>query len=73
MKIKVGDKIKFLNEAGQGTVTKIVSKDTALVLGSDGFEVPYMMSELLIVENSTDYTTLSSSSSSSSDTVEIRI
>lgn len=60
MKIKIGDKVKFLNESGQGTITKIISNDTALVLGSDGFEIPYVISELLkIEEQNTNYTSLS--------------
>jgi len=47
--IKVGDKVKFLNDVGGGTVTGFVSKNIVNVADEDGFEVPYPISELVNV------------------------
>ena len=47
MILKVGDQVKFLNDTGGGTVTKILSKDMVQVLNEDGFEVPVLAEELL--------------------------
>lgn len=48
MKIKVGDRVKFLNDTGAGEVTRIVDPKTALVLVDDGFEVPWMIKDLVV-------------------------
>jgi len=48
MKIKVGDKVKFLNDTGSGTVTRIVDPKTALVQIDGGFEVPCMLNNLVV-------------------------
>lgn len=45
--IKVGDKVKFLNEQGGGVVTSFVSKNLVNVENEDGFEIPYPITELL--------------------------
>ncbi len=55
MIIKIGDTVKFLNDVGGGRVSKILDKETALILGNDGFEVPALKSELLLVESETAY------------------
>ncbi len=55
MKVKVGDTVKFLNDVGGGKVTKILNKDTALILGHDGFEVPMLVNELLVDEVENEY------------------
>jgi len=47
--IKVGDKVKFLNDVGGGVVTGFISKNMANVADEDGFEVPYPVSELVNV------------------------
>ncbi len=47
MKVKVGDTIKFLNDIGGGKVTKILDKETALVLNDTGFEIPVLIEELM--------------------------
>ena len=47
--IKVGDKVKFLNDVGGGIVTGFVNKNTVNVEGEDGFEVPYPISQLINV------------------------
>jgi hypothetical protein len=51
MKYNIGDRVKFLNEAGEGSISKIIDNDTVYVLGVDGFEIPYPVKELLIIEN----------------------
>ncbi|WP_347838253.1 DUF2027 domain-containing protein [uncultured Draconibacterium sp.] len=45
--IKVGDKVKFLNDVGGGIVTGFINKNTVNVEGEDGFEVPYPIKELV--------------------------
>lgn len=50
MNLKVGDKVKFLNDTGGGRVTKIISKDMVQVINEDGFEVPVLADELLKTE-----------------------
>ncbi len=47
MNIKVGDTVKFLNDVGGGKVTKIIDKETALVLNDTGFEIPVLIEELM--------------------------
>jgi hypothetical protein len=48
MRIKVGDRVKFLNDTGSGEVTRIVDPKMALVQVDDGFEVPWMISDLVV-------------------------
>lgn len=48
MRIKVGDRVKFLNDTGSGTVTRIVDPKTALVQVDDGFELPWMIRDLVV-------------------------
>lgn len=47
MNFKIGDKVKFLNERGQGIVTRIINKTTVGVTIEDGFEIPYAISNLV--------------------------
>jgi hypothetical protein len=49
--IKVGDRVKFLNDAGGGIVTGFVGKNMVNVENEDGFEVPYPVSQLLNVDD----------------------
>ncbi len=51
MKFKVGDKVKFLNEKGGGIVSKIISNSMVQVAISDGFDVPVMVNELIVVND----------------------
>ncbi len=51
MKFKVGDKVKFLNDHGGGVVTKIISSSLVNVQIEDGFEIPTVISELLLEED----------------------
>lgn len=54
MALKVGDKVRFLNEVGGGTVTGFRGKDMVLVSDADGFEVPTLISDVIVVETN-DY------------------
>ncbi len=47
MKIKKGDKVKFLNEVGGGVVTEIIDNQTVKVLNDTGFEIPVLTEELM--------------------------
>ncbi|HAG16329.1 MAG TPA: hypothetical protein DCG69_07380 [Bacteroidales bacterium] len=50
MKFKIGDKVKFLNEAGGGFVSKIDGPSLVYVSISEGFDIPISASELIKVE-----------------------
>ena len=49
MKCGIGDKVRFLNDVGGGTVTKIINKTTVAVQTDDGFEVPALDTELVVI------------------------
>lgn len=44
--IKVGDKVKFLNDVGGGVVTRFLNKNMVMVENYDGFEIPYPITQL---------------------------
>ena len=56
MDIKKGDKVRFLNTTGGGVVTKTEGR-LAFVDDEDGFEVPVLMSELVLVEQNIEINT----------------
>ncbi len=47
MKIKVGDKVKFLNDTGGGTVSEIIDDSMVNVRIEDGFDIPVHITELI--------------------------
>jgi hypothetical protein len=47
MKLRIGDKVRFLNEVGEGIVSRIKDKHTVYVEMSDGFEIPVLARELV--------------------------
>ncbi len=49
--IKVGDRVKFLNDVGGGIVTGFIGKNMVNVENEDGFEVPYPVSKLINVDD----------------------
>lgn len=51
MIVNIGDKVRFLNDVGEGIVTKIVNKKIVNVLIEDGFELPTQIEELIVVES----------------------
>ncbi len=55
MKFKVGDRVKFLNETGGGVVSKILSTSMVTVAIEDGFEIPTRISDLILLEDISDY------------------
>ena len=50
MSFKKGDKVKFLNDVGEGVIVRFQDKNIAIVHNNDGFEVPVLMNELLKIE-----------------------
>lgn len=55
MILKIGDKVRFLNEVGGGRITSVISKDMVNVETNDGFEVPTMVNNLIVVNSSDIY------------------
>ncbi len=50
MAVKIGDKVKFLNEEGGGEITQLIDKDTVMVLSNiDDFEIPVLIREIVVV------------------------
>ena len=49
--IKAGDKVKFLNAVGGGVVKSVLNKTMVNVEDYDGFEVPTMISEVVVVDD----------------------
>ena len=47
---KTGDKVKFLNDVGGGTIVSFIDKNTAMVSTGDGFDIPVLLKELLKIE-----------------------
>ncbi len=48
--MKIGDKVRFIHETGGGVVTRFKGKDTVIVEGEDGFEIPMPISECVAVD-----------------------
>ena len=53
MKFKIGDRVKFLTESGQGIIRNIIGPQTVTVETEDGFEIPTLTSDLVIIEAKT--------------------
>lgn len=47
MKLRIGDKVRFLNEVGEGTIVSFKDKETVFVEMADGFEIPYLTKHLV--------------------------
>jgi hypothetical protein len=47
MKLRIGDKVRFLNEVGEGIITRFKDKETVFVEMKDGFEIPYLCKQLV--------------------------
>lgn len=47
MKLRIGDKVRFLNEVGEGIVSRIKDKQTVFVEMLDGFEIPFLINQLV--------------------------
>ena len=53
MTLKIGDKIRYLNNVGGGTVIAIQGKNIAIVEEPDGFQTPVLIKECVVIEEST--------------------
>jgi len=53
LRCNVGDKVKFLNELGGGTVKKLIDSRMVMIEIEDGFDIPVMMSELVLANPET--------------------
>jgi hypothetical protein len=49
--MKIGDKVRFLNAVGGGIVRKFKNKDIVIVEEEDGFEMPVLIRECIVVES----------------------
>ena len=54
--MKIGDKVRFLSEKGGGRVAGFQGKNIVLVEDEDGFEIPFPIHEVVVV-NQEDYST----------------
>ena len=48
--MKIGDKVRFLSEIGGGIVKGFRGKDVALVEDEDGFQIPMLVKECVVIE-----------------------
>ena len=54
--MKIGDKVRFLNDIGGGVVTGFQGKDIVIVEDADGFQIPTHITDV-VVTNDDDYST----------------
>ena len=52
MTIRIGDKVRFLNDVGGGIVSGFKNKEIVLVEDQDGFEIPVLITECVVIEQS---------------------
>jgi len=50
MTVKIGDKVRYLDAVGGGTITAFKGKDQVLVLEDDGFETPVFIRQCVVVQ-----------------------
>ena len=48
--MNIGDKVRFLNTTGGGRIAGFQGKDLVLVCDDDGFEIPTLRSEIVVIE-----------------------
>ncbi len=48
--MKIGDKVRFLNAVGGGVVVGFQSKEIAIIRDEDGFDVPTLAREVVVIE-----------------------
>ena len=49
--MKIGDKVRFLSEVGGGRVKAFQGKDVVLVEDEDGFEIPMLRSQVVLIDS----------------------
>jgi len=47
--MKIGDRVRFLNETGGGIITEFMNEEMVRVLTEDGFEFPVLKKEVIVV------------------------
>lgn len=52
--MKIGDKVRFLNEVGGGIIKGFQGKDLVLVEDADGFDVPVNKKEVVVIDTDND-------------------
>lgn len=52
--MKIGDKVRFLNEAGGGVVTGFIGRNLVSVENEDGFDIPMPVHEVVVIDTN-DY------------------
>lgn len=53
--MKIGDKVVFLSETGGGTVAGFQGKNIVLVEDADGFQIPMTLNDVVVVDDTNDY------------------
>lgn len=56
MNFREGDRVTFLNEKGKGIVSRWINKNTVAVIIEEGFEIPYLASELINLSDKSIHT-----------------
>ena len=51
MELKIGDKVRFMDAVGGGTITAFKGKDMVLVLEDDGFETPVLKRQCVVIDS----------------------
>ncbi len=51
MKLRIGDKVRILNEVGEGIVSRIKDDKNVFVEMQDGFEIPFQTNQLVAIHN----------------------
>lgn len=62
--MKIGDKVRFLNTTGGGVVKGFQGKDIVLVEDEEGFDIPILIRETVVIEPAKDIQVKSSTKSS---------
>ena len=52
--MKIGDKVRFLNTTGGGIVKAFQGKDIVLVEDEEGFDIPVLIREAIVIEPAND-------------------
>lgn len=50
MQLKIGDKVRFLDEKGEGIVSGIINNTTVNIRIEEGFDIPYPIIQLIAIE-----------------------
>jgi len=53
--MKIGDKVRYLNDVGGGVIARFQDKDVVFVLEEDGFETPVSTRNVVVVQSTNEY------------------